>query len=502
MQHLPILPILIPLLAGVLMLLPPVAGHLLRQRLLSLVAIVLLLLVAVALLLNSQQGPIQLYALGDWPAPFGIQLVVDRLAALMLTLNAFLALGAMLYACAGDDRSGRYFHPLFMFQLLGINGAFLTGDIFNLFVFFEVLLIASYSLLIHGGGKQKTRASVHYVTLNLVGSALFLFALGIIYGTVGTLNMADIALKVRTLAAPEQALLSAGALLLLLVFGLKSALLPLQFWLPATYSAASAPVAALFAILTKVGIYSILRVFQQIFGADAGALANLATPWLWPLALLTLAAGILGILAAASLRQLIAQLVILSIGTLLAALALARTEATAAALYYLVHSTLVSGALFLLADMIRRQRGKAEDRFVQARRMCRPLPLGIAFFIAALTVVGLPPFSGFVGKVLVMKAAVTPGEMGWIWPALLLGGLAALIALSRAGTTLFWRISGEAASCEPLPTLQLLAIVLLLLASPLLVIFGGAVTDFTQATAQQLQQLSAQPQLLLPGGVQ
>lgn len=502
MDHLAILPIIIPLLSGILMLLPPVCRDNARQRALSLAALGFMLLVSIRLIALSASGEIQLYVLGDWQPPFGIVLVADRLSTLMLLLTAVLGFGAMLYACGGDDKRGMYFHPLFMFQMMGINGAFLTGDIFNLFVFFEVLLISSYALLIHAGGKQKTRASVHYVVLNLAGSSIFLFALGILYGTLGTLNIADMSQKVAMLQPSEQIIAKTGALMLLVVFGLKSAMLPLQFWLPRTYASASAPVAALFAVLTKVGIYSILRVFTVVFGDDAGGLANLAQPWLWPISILTLIIGALGILAASSLRQLIAQLVILSIGTLLAAVAMSRVEATSALLYYLVHSTLVCGALFLLADLIFQQRGKAEDRFVTARKMCQPVPLGIAFFIGALAIAGLPPFSGFVGKALILKAADINAEAGWVYPAVLIGGLAALMALSRAGTSLFWNISREQADiCERPPRVKLVAVYLLLATSPLLVIFGGPMTEFTEQTAIQLHGLSSNLEpLLRPGG--
>ncbi len=297
MQHLPIIPILLPLLTAVFLLLPPLSKTIERQRFVSITVNIVMVIIAAQLLIISHQQGTQLYILGDWQPPFGIVLVADRLSTLMVLLTSVLALAAQLYACAGDDHKGMYFHPLFMFQIMGVNGAFLTGDIFNLFVFFEILLMASYALLIHGGGKQKTKASVHYVILNLVGSSIFLFALGMLYGAVGSLNIADMAVKIRTLSVEEQAIAKAGGLMLLVVFGLKAAMLPLNFWLPRTYAAASAPVAALFAIMTKVGIYSILRVHTVMFGEDAGALANIAIPWLWPLALLTLAIGTVGVLA-------------------------------------------------------------------------------------------------------------------------------------------------------------------------------------------------------------
>jgi multicomponent K+:H+ antiporter subunit D len=359
------------------------------------------------------------------------------------------------------------------------------------------VLIASYALLIHGGGKQKTKANVHYVILNLVGSSIFLFALGILYGTIGSLNIADMANKVRLLGEHEQALAKAGGLLLLVVFGLKAALLPLHFWLPKTYAAASAPVAALFAIMTKVGVYSILRIHTVIFGEDAGALASIAIPWLWPLALLTIAMGAIGVLASPSLRLTVANLVIVSVGTLILAIAMQRESATSAALYYMIHTTLVTGALFLLADLISKQRGKAEDRYVIARKIKHGRVIGIAFVIAALTVVGMPPLSGFVGKILILQAAQGMNEIAWVWPVVLLAGLASLVAISRAGTTIFWRYGGESNHDEPISPLKLIAVALLLSASPLLVVFGGPVTDYTNLAAAQLHDTAQSVDALL-----
>lgn len=498
MDHLPILPILIPMLAATLMLLPPFSTDVGRQRVVAFLGLFVVAGVAIILLKMSLGGDIQIYQLGNWQAPYGIVLVVDRLAIMMVLLTTFLALGALIYASAGDDRGGVFFYPLFMLQIMGICGAFLTGDIFNLFVFFEVLLLASYALLIHGGGKQKTQASLHYLILNLIGSSIFLFALGILYGTLGTLNMADMALKVRDLPEAEQQLARIGGLMLLIVFGLKSAMFPLHFWLSRTYSSACAPVAALFAIMTKVGIYSILRIHTVVFGENAGELANLIQPWLWPAAILTLGVGTLGALASQSLRQLISNLVIISVGTLLSAVAINTVQATAAGLYYLIHSTLVTGALFLLADAIAGQRGKASDRFVRARRMSHSLPLGVAFAIGILSMTGLPPFSGFVGKVLVLQSSVGAAQMAWVWGAVLIASLMSVIAASRGGSTLFWRISSESNEKGKVAAPKLFAIYLLLSASPLLVIFGGPVSHFTSQTATQLYQLGLQPGLLLP----
>lgn len=499
MQHLAILPILIPLFTGALLLLPPFRDILSRQRGLAIVSVIAQIIFAAMLLVTAATEGTQMYVLGDWQPPFGIVLVADRLSTLLVLLTTLLCSGALLYACAGQDKSGQYFHPLFMFQVMGINGAFLTGDIFNLFVFFEVLLIASYALLVHGGGKQKTQAAVHYVILNLIGSSLFLFGLGILYGTLGTLNIADMAIQVRHLGEAEAILAKAGGLLLLLVFGLKAALLPLHFWLPRTYSSASAPVAALFAIMTKVGIYSIFRVHTLVFGEEANLLADIALPWIWPMAMGTLAIGTLGVFVSPTLRIMTANLVVISAGTLLIAAALQSEKATAAALFYILHSTLITGALFLIADLISRQRGKAEDRFVKSRAMSQPKLLGFAFVIAALAIIGLPPLSGFVGKVLIMRAAESTAEIIWIWPLILVSSLMALIAISRAGTTLFWRVTTAAQSSEEKAhPFEIAGIAILLAASPLLVIFGGFVTEFTTEAAHQLHDLTQSVNALLP----
>jgi len=500
MQHLSIFPILIPLLFGAMMLLPPFSKDIAFQRICSVVGTLFLLLSSAVLLFEINTGGVQVYALGGWQAPFGISLIADKVSSLLVLLTSFLAFSVILYAIGGKDKGGAYFHPLFMFQIMGINGAFLTGDIFNLFVFFEILLIASYALLIHAGGKQKTQATLHYVILNLVGSSLFLFGLGILYGTLGTLNMADMAIKVGQLEGETATLAKTGALLLLVVFGLKAAMLPMHFWLPKTYASASAPVAALFAIMTKVGIYSIFRVYTVIFGENAGELANIATPWLWPLALLTIAIGSIGVLASPSLKVLSANLVIVSSGSLLACAAINSEAATSAALYYMVHSTLASAGLFLLADIMARQRGKAEDRFVHSRPFVQPRLLGFAFAISALALVGMPPLSGFVGKVMILQATQSPLQSIWVWPLILLGSLAALITFSRAGTTLFWRHNGSvAAEAEPAKTSEIMSVALLLLASPVLVLFGGDITEFTQEAASYLHDIRFSAYALLPG---
>lgn len=484
MQHLIILPILLPLVTGLILLLHR-DGATQPRRVVGLIATGLLVVVAILLVMQSSGGEIRYYALGDWQPPFGIILVLDRLSALMVLLTAMLALASLLYACAGDDEEGTNFHGLFQLQLMGVNGAFLTGDLFNLFVFFEVLLIASYALLMHGGGKVRIHAGFQYVALNLAGSSLFLIAVGVLYGTTGTLNMADMAAVVPTLDAEQAGLVKVGGLLLLVVFGLKAAMVPMYFWLPRAYSAAPAPVAALFVIMSKVGIYGILRVYTLIFGPQAGVLANLAQPWIWWLGLATLALGTVGVLSARDLRSQVAYLIIVSVGTLLAGAGMYTQEATSALLYYMIHTTLITGGLFLLVDAIARQRSKAGARIVRSRAVNQVVPLGIFFFIGAVAVAGLPPLSGSIGKALLLQAAA-PDQQPWLWAILLINGLVSIMALGRTGSSIFWRSSSGEVTPVTMGPLRATAITLLLGASPLLVILGGPIAEFTQATATQL----------------
>ncbi|WP_404339152.1 monovalent cation/H+ antiporter subunit D [Pseudoalteromonas mariniglutinosa] len=503
-QHLASLPILLPMLAGIILLLPPCGKHLGIRRVMSVLMAFITLFVCAYLLVNVHTSGISVYAIGDWSAPFGIVLVADRLASLMVLLTSLLGCAVVLYSCAGDDEKGGFFHPLVHFLMLGVNGAFLTGDLFNLFVFFEVLLIASYALLMHGGDKHNTRAALQYVILNLVGSSVFLIALGILYGVLGTLNIAHIAQKVALLTGDDVYLTKAGGLLLLVVFALKAALLPLHLWLPKTYASALPVVAALFAIMTKVGVYAMLRVYTVIFGEQAGPLALMAQSWLWWLAIATIIMGAIGVLASQDFRKLVANLVIVSVGTLVALVIIQNVFATAALLYYLVHSTLVCAGLFLIADLIAQQRGKVADRLVAGRAVSQPLLLGCCFAVAALAVVGMPPLSGFVGKVWILKSTLDSEQAMLFWPIYLFTSLALLIALSRAGTSLFWdhkHKDSEAIEGVAAHPLKITAVILLLACSPLMVVFAGPISDYLVATAEQLHDVSGGINSVLKGSI-
>ncbi|OJW50300.1 MAG: monovalent cation/H+ antiporter subunit D, partial [Thiobacillus sp. 65-1059] len=410
---------------------------------------------------------IAVYSLGNWAAPFGIVLVADRLAAIMLTLTATLGSAALIYSLARWERAGVHYLPLFQFLLMGLNGAFLTGDLFNLFVFFEVLLVSSYGLALHGSGVARVKAGLHYIAVNLVASLLFLVAAALIYGVTGTLNMAELALRVQALSPDDRTLFDIGAALLGVVFLVKAGAWPLNFWLPATYAAASAPVAGVFAILTKVGIYALLR-FETLLHAT-GSPAPFGGEWLFYCGLATIAIGSLGILATQRLERLAGFLVIVSSGTLLAAIGFRGTALTGPALFYLVSSVLGGGAFFMVVEMVQRSRAYAADLLAISfeafglqdpasdtehpdETVGLPIPgamafLGLTFVSCALLLTGLPPLSGFVAKFSLLAAAIAEAPGGnplpsWLFvAALLLSGLAGIISLSRLGVRVFW--SGE-----------------------------------------------------------
>ena len=501
MSHLPVLPILIPLFAAALALFFEHRRFgMAPQRAVAWVSMAAMLAVSLLLAAEAASGRIHVYLVGDWPARLGIALMVDRLSALMLVVGQLLGVACLLHACAGWDRRAPHFHAFFQFQMMGLNGAFLTGDVFNLFVFFEVLLIASYGLMLSGGRGERLRAGLHYVAFNVAASTLFLIALGLLYGLLGTLNMAEIAVRVAQLPAQDLALVQAAAGLLLVVFCAKAAVLPLYFWLPQTYTHAPAAVAGLFAVMTKVGLYAVLRVGTLSFGA-AGALDGFAWPALLVLGGVTLLLAALGVLASRRLRSLAAYLVLGSASTLFIAFALATAGTISAGLYYLAHSTFAGAALFLLADLIRRRRGAAGDRKdVIAALPDRTLP-GVLFLVAAVSLAGLPPLSGFIGKLLLLQA-VPAASTGWVWALVLGSSLLMQVGLARAGTRLFWRVEpwpdtsperlarytpATAMKVAPVRPLEAAATVLLLGYGITMSIAAAPLLDYTRAAAAQLQ---------------
>ena len=519
--HLVIAPVLLPLATAALMLLLG-EGRRSLKALINLASTALGLAIAVALLLrvDAQAVPqaFAVYLPGNWPVPQGIVLVADRLSALLAVLTGSVGLAALLYALARWQHAGVYFHALFQLQLMGLYGAFLTADLFNLFVFFEVLLAASYGLLLHGGGAPRVRAGLHYIAVNLFASLLFLIGVAVLYGVTGTLNMADIAAKLPLVPASDRGLLHAGAALLGIAFLAKAALWPLNFWLPPAYAAASAPAAAVFAVLTKVGVYAVLRLWTLCFPAGAGPSAGFGGSVLVWGGLATLAFGAIGMLASQRLARLAGYSVIASSGTLIAAIGFDDPQLTGGALYYLASSTLAGCALFLLVELLERAREvEHEPAAIDDGRPALPdfgdadppagtnldddevaltgraIPaalafLGLAFMLCAMLVAGLPPLTGFVAKLAMLMALLDlRSPAAWTLFALLIAsGLLSAMALMRVGIRHFW--SPQDRPPPRLRVAETLPIAALLMASLALVIQAEPALSYTRATAEALHQ--------------
>jgi len=528
MPHLIVAPILLPLLTAAVMLMLGEKHRPLKAKI-NLFSSMLGLGISVLLLVWTQQtgvpGSVGVYLPGNWQVPFGIVLVVDRLSALMLVLTGIIGVSALLFAMARWDRAGASFHALFQIQLMGLYGAFLTADLFNLFVFFEVLLAASYGLMLHGSGRARVSAGLHYVAINLLASSLFLIGAALIYGVTGTLNMADLALKIPLVPEADRGLLHAGAAILATAFLAKAGIWPLNFWLVPAYSAASAPVAAMFAIMTKVGVYTLLRLWTLLFSGQAGASAYFGGDWLIYGGMATIVCAALAILAAQRLERMASLSILVSAGILLAAIGFAQPRLIAGALFYLVSSTLALSALFLLAELIERSRSANEiplddevETLPRPLESLQPPPgtnldderkavvgqvipwtmafLGLSFIACALLIIGMPPLSGFIGKLSLIGALLNPAGLGqasdaplsgaaWgLLALLILSGLASLIAFSRLGIQRFW--SPEERPSPLLRRFECVPIIALLGLCMLLTVKAEPLLRFTQAAADSL----------------
>lgn len=529
MDHLIILPILLPMATGAFLLMFDD-----RQRtakaLINVTSTFMLLVIAVFMVMQaSTQGPegaaVASYAVGNWPVPFGIVLVADRLSAMMVLLTAILGVSALMYSLARWHAAGPSFHSLFQFLLMGLCGAFLTGDVFNLFVFFEVMLAASYGLMLHGLGSARVKAGLHYIAVNLAASFLFLIGASLIYGVTGTLNMADLAAKVAMIPEADRGLLEAGAAILGLAFLLKAGMWPLGFWLPTTYAAASAPVAAVFAIMTKVGIYAVLRISTLAFGADAGASAEFGQTVLLVGGMASIAFGAIGVLASQTTARLAGYCVLVSSGTLLGAIGMGNAGVTSGALYYLVVSTLAISAFFLLVELLDRVRAEGahvlaitleaygDDEEEAEEEVGVAIPgalamLSISFGLCVLLLAGLPPLAGFLAKFSIISAMFNPdglteatpiGAASW-WMAglMIFSGFSALISLTRTGINTFWVTMAERPA--PVRVIEMAPVILLLSLTIALTILAGpamdymhALADTLYASADQVSQVLATP---------
>lgn len=490
-HHLIIAPILVPMLASAILLFIDERNRV-TKAMISLSATVLLGFIAFALL-QIESGPNDfegVYLLGNWAAPFGIVLVLDGLSALMLMLTALLAIAALVFSLARWHGMGAHFHSMFQLLLAGLNGAFLTGDLFNLFVFFEVMLAASYGLMLHGSGPLRVKAGMHYIAVNLVAALFFLIGVSLIYGTAGTLNMADLAARLPQIEPDRLMLLQAGAGVLGVAFLIKAGMWPLCFWLPTAYSAAAAPVAGIFAMLSKLGIYVILRLTMLLFGE--GPLAGFGATTLLIGGLLTLVFGIIGVLASQALGRLAGYSVLVSSGTLLMVLGINDGVVSSGALLYLVSSTFTIAAFFMLIELVERGQDAGanvlavtmeaygagdEDTFEEEQGVAMPgtmAILGTCFAMCAILLAGLPPLSGFIAKFAMLSAMMGASAIGVpptaaVWTLIvlvILSGLASLIAMTRVGIRTFWgSLEGTVPRVlviELVPVMFLLALTLLL----------------------------------------
>ncbi|MHC5231886.1 monovalent cation/H+ antiporter subunit D [Brucella sp. LJL56] len=513
--HLIVAPIVLPLVTAAILLLFDERNRKLKMAINSISTLGLIGIAITLAGMASDKAPNALvYLIGNWPAPFGIVLVLDRLAALMLMLTSLLGMASLSFAFAHWHKASPHFHTIFQLLLMGLNGAFLTGDLFNLFVFFEVMLAASYGLALHGSGPARVKAGMHYIAVNLVASSLFLIGVSLIYGVTGTLNMADLAQKISQVAPEDRMLLEAGAAVLGVAFLVKAGMWPLNFWLAPTYTAAAAPVAAIFAIMSKVGIYVLLRLSPLMFGIGAGSSYGFGNDWLYFGGMVTLAFGLIGVVASQAMGRLASYSILVSSGTLLAAIGSGNTAMTGAALFYMVSSTLTIAAFFLLIELIERGQDAAanvlavtmeaygdDEEEEEEDEIGAVLPatlavLGTCFAICAILLIGLPPFSGFIAKFLILAAVFngdgpTPQLAMPVSPAswalvvlLLLSGLSALIAMTRTGIRTFWAsLEGNVPRVlvrEVVPIAGLLAICLAL------TIAAGPAMRYMDETARSL----------------
>ncbi|MBL3687278.1 Na+/H+ antiporter subunit D [Leucobacter zeae] len=428
--------VLIPLVGAAIALAVP--GHRKLQQGITLAALSLVLALSGALMWAVDAHGTQVMEVGGWAAPFGIALVVDRVSALMLAVSSVVLLGVFLFsigqglADGDEDTPVSIYYPTYLVLGAGVFNAFIAGDLFNLYVGFEILLVASYVLITLGGTTQRIRAGVTYVVVSLVSSILFLATIGLIYGATGTVNMAQLTVRIAELPSEMQLLLN---LALLIAFGIKAAVFPLSFWLPDSYPTAPAPVTAVFAgLLTKVGVYAIIRTQTQLFPESSvdGLLLVIAG--------LTLLVGILGAVSQLDIKRLLSFTLISHIGYMIFGIALANAAGFAATIFYIAHHIIVQTTLFLAVGLIERQGGTTS--LSDLGGMLRRAPLiGVLFFIPMLNLGGIPPFSGFIGKIGLFTVAAEIASPGAYW-LIGIGALVSLLtlyALARAWVLAFWR---------------------------------------------------------------
>ncbi len=461
------------------------------QRTLSIVGGIALILAASNLLFVVLNNGIQVTYVGNWVAPFGITLVADLFSAIMVLVTGIMVLGTVIYATVTLDapREAAGFHPLLHFMIVGVVGAFLTGDIFNLYVWYEVMLISSFVLLVMGGERSQLEGGIKYVTLNLLASGLFLAAVGILYGLVGTLNMAQLALVVPQ--TQPQALVTAIAFMFMFAFGIKAAMFPVFFWLPASYHTPPIAITVIFsALLTKVGVYSLVRVFTLIFTTDTA----LTHTVLLVIAALTMITGVLGAVAQYEMRRLLSFHIISQIGYLLMGLALFSPLSLAATVFFLVHVIFAKSALFLVGGVLDRLGGTYDLKKLGGFYRVSPV-LSLLFFIPAMSLAGIPPLSGFWAKYALVRAGLEQGQ-GWVVAAALGVSVLTLFSMTKIWAEAFLKEADDGklrehvATVHDMPSgarLPMLAPIAVL--AVLMIVLGVAAEPFFALALQAAEQL-------------
>lgn len=481
------LPVLLPMFGAAATML--VGRRPRAQRAISIIVLVAVVAVVAALGLSAHLDGVQTLWLGGWPGTAGIVLVADRLASLMLLIASLVALAVLLFSAGQDDQEVAketpvsIFHPTFLLLVAGVSNAFLAGDLFNLFVGFEILLFASYVLLTMGATRPRIRAASIYVVVNLVSSSLFLILLGTVYSATGTVNLAQLAERIPALPDDVQTMIQA---LMLTVFGIKAAVFPLSAWLPDSYPTAPAPVTAVFAgLLTKVGVYSILRTQTILFSHKP------LTEVLLVLAALTMLVGIMGAIAQSELKRMLSFTLVSHIGFMLLGIALATQEGLAATIYYTSHHITIQTALFLVVALVGRMAGSTSLDRIGGLVTVSPL-LAALFFIPAMNLSGIPPFSGFIGKVGLIQASIMEGSvLAWILVAVaIITSLLTLYAIAKAWNRAFWgeveQVTGEESDpgeTGTMPAVMVGAAIGMIALSIALTVFAGPLYDYCQQAA-------------------
>ncbi|MEK9199221.1 Na+/H+ antiporter subunit D [Ureibacillus sp. FSL E2-3493] len=439
MNNFLLLPVIIPFFFGMLLIFGQ--KKLAYQRITTLLGLLLSILCAFGLVANVYENGPQTVTLGNWPAPFGITMVSDMVSALLVLTTLILTFFIVWYGfeSIGKEREQFFYYPAVMFIIVGVNGAFTTGDIFNLFVFFEVLLMASYLLIVLGGEKAQLQESIKYILVNVISSAFFVITVAFLYSVVGTLNMADISQKIAEINQPG--ILTVIAVLFLLVFGMKAAIFPLYFWLPGAYSAPPIPVLALFgALLTKVGVYAITRTYTLFFTQEFAYTHEL----LLILSILTIVAGCIGALAHFDVKQIIIYNIVIAVGVILFGVAQMNEAGLEGAMFYLIHDMIIKAALFMLIGIVIYVTGTTNLRKMGGLMKTYPA-LGWFYLIAALSLAGVPPLSGFIGKLLIVQGGFEAGNI-WTSVFILASSIVVLLSVMRIFIYAFWGEQGQLAT--------------------------------------------------------